>query len=337
MLIVKLSSIGDITHALPVVETIKRHQPDLFIGWVARRRCESLLAGNPAIDRIYTLGEKLSLPELLALGRELRKDRYDTAMDMQGLFVSGLVSLLSGARRRIGLDRNREANSLFMTETPVAGQDESRHAVDILQGFLAAAGIDERFGDLPVLSYLAEAQGPAAERVLDGLARPRVALNVGASTPYKQWPLARWAEVARALCDQGMAVVLLGGPSEVEQAREVEEAAGARRGLRNLAGQTDLRTLAAVLARCDLAVSGDTGPMHIAGAVGTPVVALFGPTHPARTGPYGSKNLVIWKELPCSPCYRHPTCQGRVDCLQAITPAEVIAAIQSRIGAALAV
>lgn len=336
MLIVKLSSIGDIVHALPVVETIKRHQPDLFIGWVVRRRCESLLAGNPAVDRLYVLSEKPDIAEMLSLRRALRRERYDTAMDMQGLFTSGLVSWMSGARRRIGLDRNREANRFFLTEAPVEGRDETRHAVDILKGFARAAGADSDFEEIPTQEYLAQAGGQAADRLLAGLSGSKVALNVGASTRYKQWPLEYWAEVARHLCARGAGVILVGGPSEVDQVRKVEQAVENSARLLNLAGQTDLRQLAAVLARCDLVVSGDTGPMHIAGAVGTPVVAIFGPTHPSRTGPYGRKNLVIWKQLACSPCYRHPSCAGRVDCLKAITPEEVIAAVEARIGAEVA-
>lgn len=331
-----MSSIGDIVHALPVVETIKRHQPDLFIGWVVRRRCESLLDGNPAIDRLYVLSEEPNFAEMLSLRRALRREHYDTAMDMQGLFISGLVSWMSGARRRIGLDRNREANRLFLTDATVEGRDESHHAIDILKGFARAAGARADFDELPTQEYLANGEGAAADRLLAGLAGPRVALNVGASTPYKQWPLEYWAEIARYLCAQGLSVVLVGGPSEIEQVSEVENAVEKSGQLVNLAGRTDLRQLAAVLARCDLVVSGDTGPMHIAGAVGTPVVAIFGPTHPARTGPYGRKNLVIWKQLACSPCYRHPTCEGRVDCLRAIAPADVIAAIEARIGAGLA-
>ena len=320
-----------------MVETIKRHQPSLYIGWVVRRRCESLLVGNPGVDRLYVLSEKPDLSEMLSLRRALRRDRYDTAMDMQGLFTSGLVSWMSGARRRVGLDRNREANRLFLTDASVGGRDETRHAVDILKGFARAVGAPADFDELPAMSYLAQGEADIADRLLAGLLGKKVALNVGASTPYKQWPLAHWAEVARYLCAQGMSVVLVGGPSEVDQVREVEQAAGPSERLVNLAGRTDLRQLAAVLARCDLVISGDTGPMHIAGAVGTPVVAIFGPTHPSRTGPYGLKNHVIWKQLACSPCYRHPTCDGRVDCLRAIAPAEVIDAIEARIGVEVAV
>jgi lipopolysaccharide heptosyltransferase II len=309
---------------MPVVDTIKRHQPQLTIGWVVRRRCATLLRGNPSIDHLYVLGEKFHMGELLALRRQLRADRYDTALDMQGLFFSGLVAWLSGARRRIGLNRNREGNKLFLTEACVEGRDESRHAIEILQGFASALGVGTNSGELPAQDYLANAEADFAQRLLEGLPRPRVALNVGASTPYKQWPLENWSEVARSLGRSGASVVLLGGAAEVDQATEVEGLAEGGSRLRNLAGRTDLRQLAAVLARCELMISGDTGPLHIAGAVGTPTVALFGPTHPKRTGPYGGKNLVIWKQLACSPCYRHPTCNGRVDCLRAISAEEVL-------------
>lgn len=326
LLIVKMSSIGDVAHALPVVTAIKKIMPDLFLGWVVRRRCADLLRGNPDIDRLYVIEDNANVGVLPDLSAQLRADRYDTVFDMQGLFMSGLVSLISGAPRRIGLDRNRELNKLFMTDASVPGKDSDRHPTDILSGFLALLSEDAQPSDKPH-RFLAHAERPFAVEVLRGLRKPVIALNTGASTVYKRWPLQYWEELAKWIVDSGGSVALLGGESDAVPTRVIEEAVEAPAHVRNLAGRTSLRQLAAVIGRCDMMVSGDTGPLHVATLIGTPTVSVYGPTSPRRTGPYGRGHLVLYKELPCSPCNRRPTCNGRVDCMKQITPEDVIDAV----------
>ena len=330
LLIVKLSSIGDVIHALPIVRSLKEQRPDMTLGWVVKKRCADLLRGNPNIDRLFIVPDRPQASDLLRLSGELRRENYDVALDMQGLMMSGLITRLSGAPRRIGLDRNREGNSFFLTDAVVPGRDPMRHAMDILNGFttelgLLPARLDRRE------DYLADSETEFADSVLCRLPKPLIALNVGASTLYKRWPRPHWIEAARALTAAGFGLALLAGPSETDDSSAVEEALNMPEHIINLGGRTTLRGLASVLARCDLLVTGDTGPMHLAAAVGTPTVALFGPTNPERTGPYGSAHAVLWKQIACSPCYRHPTCQGRVDCLRLITPGEVVEAVLNQI------
>jgi lipopolysaccharide heptosyltransferase II len=327
-LIVKTSSIGDVIHALPVADIIKSRRPNAYVGWVVRKRCAALLDGNPAIDRIYVMPDRPSVQELLDIGRSLRADHYEVALDMQGLLLSGVITMLSGAKRRVGLDLNRECNRLFLNEAGVpARADRDRHAIDILRGFLPAIGI-ESDADWPRLSYLAHGESLPSDLARLERGKGLVALNVGASSVYKQWSARSWADLARRLSSNGYSPIVVGGPQDEPAAAAVAVESGLGDRTINLAGRTTLRGLAAVLASCDLLVSADTGPLHVAAGVGTPVVALFGPTNPLRTGPYGKRNEVIWKHLECSPCFRKPTCDGRVDCMKAITVDEVLAAVE---------
>jgi lipopolysaccharide heptosyltransferase I len=327
ILIVKTSSIGDVVHALPIASVIDRQDPNVFVGWVVRKRCAELVRGNPHLDRVYVTPDRPTLADLLRLRGELRADSYDTALDPQGLFISGLITWMSGARRRVGLDLNREGNALFLTEPTVpARSNRDRHAIDILRGFLPKIGIDEHC-EWPTLDYLASGETlPSPVSQLDRKAG-LIALNVGASSAYKQWPVDRWSSLARMLIDAGYTPIVIGGPGDVDAAAAVCGAAGTGENILDLAGRTTLRGLAHVLAHCDLLVSADTGPLHLAVAVGTATIALFGSTNPVRTGPYGSRNRVISKELSCSPCFRAPTCAGRVDCMRAISAGEVASAV----------
>lgn len=336
LLIVKSSSIGDIIHALPVVDAIKKARPRLTIGWVVRRRCADVLTGNPNIDHLHLVDNKPRLRDLLRLRRELRDQNYQCALDMQGLFLSGVYSWLSGARVRIGIDRNRENNKLFMTHPVVPGKPEGRgapdrHAVDILYGFAEFLGVPIDHSEFPPQAYLSEGAPRHLLDALSGIAGVKVALNVGASSKYKQWPLHHWASLADLLIAGGATVVFVGDKRDGEFVKEVISVMRESRRIVDFSGKTKLRQLASVLDACDIVVTGDTGPMHIAVAVGTPVVALFGSTNPDRTGPYGQRNIVLDMHLPCSPCYRRPTCQGRVDCMRAITPEAVIKAVEAKI------
>jgi len=370
LLIVKSSSIGDVVHALPVVEAIKHAKPDLTIGWVVRKRCADVLTGNPVIDHLHIVDNKPSLGDLLRLRRELRAQRYEVALDMQGLFLSGLYAVLSGAPIRIGIDRNRENNKLFLTHPVIPGKPENpgtsgamptasgrhvasdpngrdRHAVDILYGFAEYLGVDVEHTDFPPQAYLAQGADAALLAEIRRGSGRKICLNVGASSMYKQWPVDHWSTLAAKLLEAGDTVVFVGDKRDAEVVKQVTStlsgasssstAAGhlasgfIPAAVVDVSGRTNLRQLAAVLQACDIVITGDTGPMHIAVAVGTPTVALFGSTNPDRTGPYGKRNVVLNMHLACSPCYRKPTCNGRVDCMRDITPEAVMKAVEDKL------
>jgi lipopolysaccharide heptosyltransferase I len=329
VLIVKLSSLGDVVHALPLAEALRAGLgPDAHIGWAARSKFADLLRGNPHVSRAYELAGT-GAGDLLAFGRTLRAENFDVALDAQGLLVSGLVARLSGARTRIGYDWGREGNRLLMTH-PVVPARPRIHVVERTLGFCDALGLP-RLAPRPQAYLAADETGRAAELLAGietGSAGPLVGCIVGASTPEKAWPAERWAEMARLLAADGARVVLLGAKGEAEAAAAVEKQAGGAVAA-NLVGDTARpRELAAVLARCDVVVGGDSGPTHLAVALGVPVVGLYGVTDPARTGPrWGPAPAAVldYAEADAPPESRrprHPTVAGALARIPAAAAAE---------------
>ncbi len=323
LLVVKTSSLGDVIHALPVVQAIKEAAPHLTLGWVVRRRCADILTGSPAIDHLYVLPDKPSLRELYHLRRDLHSARYDMALDMQGLSLSGLVTRLSGAPLRVGWDRGREGNALFLTHPVVPGKAKDTHEIDLLYGFADALGVHVKHPEFTPQPYLAAENAAKAEAWLSGLPRPRIALNVGASRSYKRWPLENWVWVAQSLAQAGRSIVFVGDKTDAGTVAQITPHLSGN--FVSLAGKTSLRELASVLAACDLLVSGDSGPMHLAVAVGTPTVAIFGATNPARHGPYGARNTVLHDPVPglLTPGKRPTEAEGAA-CMARVTPEKVL-------------
>jgi heptosyltransferase-1 len=334
ILIVKTSSIGDVIHALPVIQAIKEARPDLTLGWVVRRRCADVLRGNPWIDTLHVAADKPSWSELVCLRQAMRAEHYDAALDMQGLLLSGLITWLSGAPLRVGWDRNREGNAFWLTDPVVPGRVSDKrgdtHEVSALYGFAALFGVAAPPSEFTPQPYLALEGRKEAADWLQGLPYPRIALNVGASRAYKRWPVAYWAQLADRLAEQGRGLVFIGDERDSAMVAQVQAHRARSENDLDLSGKTNLRQLAAVLAACDLVISGDTGPMHIAVAVGTPVIALFGATNPARHGPYGGRNIVL-RPPGAALTGRRPTDAEGESAMRAISPDAVLQAVAGRV------
>jgi lipopolysaccharide heptosyltransferase I len=305
ILIVKPSSLGDVVHALPTVARIRRRFPDAHIAWLVNDNLASLLAHCPLINELIPF-HRQQPSRFLALLRQLRAGRFDIVVDLQGLFRSGIMTFATRAPRRIGLSDAREGSRAFYNETvPLARQ----HAVD---RYLKAA---EHLGcpDAPIEFPLGVASAPR-----EGW----MAVNPSARWPTKLWGDDRFAELIRQLPRER--VVLTGGASERDRIERIAQ------GCRNKAGTTDLFQLAEFYARCSVVVTNDSGPMHIAAAVGTPVIAIFGPTDPALTGPYGKQHIVLRAGVDCSPCLKDRCVhQPPMECMEKVTVEEVLAAIAS--------
>lgn len=327
LLLVKTSSIGDVLHALPLAQALKEARPSLFLGWLVRARCADLLRGNPHIDHLYVIPDKPSLHDLLALRRTLHAACFDAALDLQGLALSGLLTWLSGAPVRVGWDRNREGNAFFLTHPVVPGKDTQRHEIDALFGFADALGVPFARGVYPAQAYLADTEREWAVRQMAPLPSPRIALNVGASRAYKRWPLEHWASLANNLSAHGAGVVFVGDRADAALAAQVRSIMTTQGPVVDLAGQTSLRALASVLAACDCMVSADTGPMHLAVAVGTPTVALFGGTDPRRHGPYGAGHTALHAPVPGEAPSRRPSDAYGEACMRALSPGDVLRAL----------
>ncbi len=326
LLVVKTSSIGDVIHALPVVQAIKEAAPHLSLGWLVRNRCVDILVGNPVIDNLYMMPNSPDVVDLLKWRHELRRGKYEVALDMQGLFLSGIFTRLSGAPIRVGWDRNREMNALFLTHSIIPGKAKNAHEIDLLYGFADALGVHTPHPEFTPQPYLAAENAAKAGEWLAGLPRPRIALNVGASRAYKRWPVENWNEVAVSLTQSGRSVVFVGDKTDAESVAQITPTLN--NGYLDLSGKTSLRELASVLAACDLLVSGDSGPMHLAVAVGTPVIAIFGATHPARHGPYGPRNTILHDPAPgVIALGKRPTEAEGAACMARITPKDVLEAV----------
>ncbi len=317
ILIIKMSALGDLARTIPTVDAIHSALPDVEIGWVVRNGLSNLLEGNPSISRLFVAPRGVAAVK--ALGAQLRKFHPDIVLDMQGLFNSSLLSWISGGRRRYTWDSNREMSGLF--SKAVIPAPDTMNAVDCLFNFARQIGVDSLPSEPPAYLTTAPEQRERAMELLKDLPRPIVGLHVGASVPNKTWPAANFASLIHLLHKQGMGVVLFG--ANAERKAEQEVLAQTDKSVRSLVGNTTPRELAACIYHCDLFIGGDTGATHIASLVQTPIIALMGPTSPVRFGPHGTQHRTLSLNLPCSPCYRHPTCGGVYSCMRDITPQQV--------------
>lgn len=295
IVLVRLSAIGDVIHGLPVLCALRDHFPAAHLSWVVERTAASLLAGHAALDELIVLprGWLKSPGEVWRLRRRLRGLRPDIAIDMQGLTKSAIAACLSGCRRRLGFgdEKGRELSPWFNTELVDC---PAEHVIDANLQLLRPLGIHAptvRF-DLPELP----ADASAAERLIHavGMQEGFAVLNPGAGWPSKVWPAERFAEVARhlALAWRLPSLVVWAGNQEKAWAETIVARA---EGIARLAPSTSLTELAAVVRRAALFLGSDTGPLHIAAAVGTPCVGLYGPMPATRNGPYGPAHIAVQK------------------------------------------
>ena len=210
------------------------------------------------------------------------------------------------------------------------GKAKQTHEVDLLYGFAETLGVHAPHPEFTPQPYLAAEGRTHADQWLADLPYPCIALNVGASRAYKRWPLDNWTQVAQTLAQEGRSLVFVGDKTDAESVAQITPHLTGS--FVDLAGKTTLRELASVLEACDLLVSGDSGPMHLAVAVGTPVVAIFGATHPARHGPYGSRNTVLHDPAPGAiVAGKRPTEAEGAACMARITPENVLAAVKVKL------
>jgi lipopolysaccharide heptosyltransferase I len=344
MLIVRLGALGDVVHAIPVAAALRRAFPSARIDWLVSAKHRAILDLVPVIDRRLVIddrpsrgarqaGEDRGGTSLGAAIRELRRARYDVAFDLQGLIKSAVLARSSGAARSVGFSsryvRERLAR-LFYTDAydPGGGglfdPHETRHVVDINLGLLSAIGLTAARPEFPI-----DAVDSAAARAIGDRTGGRYALlNPGAAWPNKRWPPARLAAVAVALRERhGLRSVVLWGPGEEAIATEV--VAGAE-GAAMLAPETSIGDLVALARGAALMVSGDTGPTHVAAALGTPIVGIYGPTRPARNGPISPRDVTVSRDAICQ-CHHLRRCRLARMCLLDIEVAEVLSAVERRL------
>lgn len=319
ILIIKPSSLGDVVHGLPVLTKLRRRYPEARISWLVGTPAAPLVEANPQLDSIihFRRGAAGALGALKATGshfdlvRRLAREKFDCVVDLQGLLRSAGMAAATLAPRRIGLSDAREGARAFYTE--IVPVERGAHAVD---RYLQVG----RALDFPATApefnlHVADAARLSIERFMGelptGLRRPYVALSPGTRWPSKDWPAREFAAAASLLQEHfGATIFIIAARSSAPDAAYIERAVG--RDVVNMAGRTSLAEMAALLARMDLLITPDTGTMHIADALAVPLVAVFGPTDPARTGPYFQRSNVITAAGACdkAPCLRRD-CPGR--------------------------
>jgi heptosyltransferase I len=304
ILIVRTSALGDVVHALPVLTALRRHLPEAKIGWVVEEGMAPVLTGHPDLDELLVVRlrkwRRLSAQGMRELGGFFSAlDRFapEVVLDLMGNHKAGVISALTLADRRIGYARRyrREPSSAVWISEPVAPR--GTHAVDRMLSLLDALGLPPEPADFGPEKLFREE--PAAAREIP---EPFVLLHPGAGWANKRYPPAWWGEAARLLRERTRL------PTWVAAARNEEElAAGVEAtsaGAARAVSAPDLPMLAALIRRARLVMGGDSGPTHLAQALGTPVLMLMGPTDPERHGPYGAPEHALYKRLPCSFCYK---------------------------------
>ena len=330
ILIVLHGAIGDVVRAMPLAMRVRRAWPDAHVAWAVEPAAAPLLERHPAIDEPIVFRRDRGPRAFVPFLAEVRRRRFDLVLDLQRHLKSGIVSRASGAAVRIGFDRrnSKEGNWLFNTES-IPPQEHFSLKLRQYLVFAEHLGIADDAVEFGLMPSAAEARRAAA--LLEGVRWPFVAAFVGSTWESRFWWPQATAEVLReARVRFGLGAVLLGAPGEAAFAEDVRD--GAPEGTVNLAGRTSLRDLIAVLAEARVAFGPDSGPMHIASALGVPVVSLWGATSPRRSAPFGFEDLAIVGGVACHPCYLRRCPIDRL-CMKLIRPESVIGNIESALDA----
>lgn len=321
ILVVKLSSLGDLFHALPTVRALKSAS-GAAVDWLVQPEYADLVRCFTDVDRPIVFPRRGVLSGGRAFLEDLRREQYDLIVDLQGLLKSAIPARLARGGFRLGPSFYREGSGWLMHA--VAGRrNKDRHAVE--------EALDAvRFLDWPETPVEFPVRFP--DQPPPGVA-PRVVIVPASRWKTKNWPRENFVTVADDLLQRGATVVLVGGGAERAACDAIAKALGVRPNLKNLAGRTSLVELGGLLSHAQLVLTVDSGPMHMAAALGVPVLALFGPTDPVRTGPYGGRARVLdIARLPCRPCLADACDRGDFACMRRIYPSEVLAAALEMLG-----
>lgn len=329
ILVVKLSAIGDVIHALPVAYALKEAFPQSHLAWVVEQPSYDLVANHPYIDQVIVFekarcrtlaGLKAYLPGFV---RQLKEQRAEIALDLQGLFKSGMIAFLSGTPKRMVYCNTRELSDLFSKK--VCGPHQHGHIVeqylDVVRGLggpVTTVDFGIRFSEAERESALAILRDSGWQE------EPYAVLVPGANWLNKRWPTGHFAALAQRLHQNGIRCLIIGGSGDRDLTQKIQTATPTP--MLEIAGKTSLKQLAWVLQHARVTVGGDTGPMHLSVAVGTPTVAILGPTDAFRNGPYGMGHRAIVAPRDCAGCWRRK-CEKQLDCLAAVTVDEVFHAV----------
>ena len=339
ILMVRLGAIGDVIRTLPALRTLRHNLPDAYIAWVVEDRAASLLKNHPDLNKVFVVPRKewqqnflsfKTLKEFVRFIQNLRKENFDLVLDFHGLFKSGLITFLTGVKHRVGYTRkfSKEGNFLF-TNDQVSLPDYKINRVERNLLLVKHLGLktDEHNPIIPITAKDREVVASAIFSRLTASSGPKIIMHPGSSpsTPYKRWDITRFAALAdRIIQKYGGNILFTAGNDERELVKNIFKQMTESH---HVLCQTETLTqLAETIRRCDLFIGNDTAPMHLAAFVGTPVIALFGPTDPIENAPFGKgEAIVIRKDVSCNPC-RIRECQNLL-CMDAITVDDVLESV----------
>ena len=329
ILIVKPSSLGDVAHTLPFLNALTKCFPEAEIHWVIAQGFEGLLEGHPMIHRLWVIKKdswkkiqnaRHTIQEIKVLFKKLKLEKYDLVIDLQGLLRSGVITAATGSPVRIGFKEAREGSRVFYTHTVEGGKDI--HAVDRylkIAEFLGCDISDICFPFPSIESSSAFSLQPSAFNSPDGYA----VIVPGARWKTKRWPAEKFGKLASLLSIKS---IIVGSKSDKDIADQIVSHSKGKS--LSLAGRTTLKELIEIMISARFVISNDSGPMHIAAALGVPVYAIFGPTDPIRTGPYGEGHTVIRSDTPCAPCFKK-SCDD-MKCMKRVSADKVFEIITSK-------
>ena len=339
VLIVKMGALVDIIHALPVLDYLHTVAPGIEIDWVVEEPFRDLIEGNPLISRIHQVRTKIwrkhplagaTIREIAALKKGLRERSYDLVFDIQGNLKSGLVCWLSGVADRIGFDRDglQESVNLFFTTRQIPIRRQDYHVTDQCLR-LVSVPFGRDFKELALATDIATSpvDDAAADVLLstlnDGLA---FLFHCGTTWSTKLWFEGGWVALGKALLERYPdSSILLSWGNEAEKREAIAIASAIGPGTRVI-DRFSLKGLAALLKKVDLVVGGDTGPVHLSAAVGTPTVSLYRASDGKRSGPRGKRHVIIQSPLHCAKCFR-TQCDRDEECRRSIKVESILSAI----------
>lgn len=335
ILVVKLSAIGDVIHALPVSYAIKETFPEAHLTWVVEPPAYDLLTMNPYVDEIITFHKKefKSIGGFLSnygpLKRQIQRRSYDAVLDLQGLFKSAAIARLAKAPVKLGMCNMRELSDRI--SRPVIGPHANGHIVERYLDVARALGcrVDQVVFPLEVPEREADLTRRIFSQEGGNMGNPYVVFAVGANWPNKRWPTEYFAQLSDWLYSQRLIPVIVGGGA-VDEQRAAEICAAAEIPPINLVGRTNFKQLTYVLQNAQLTIGGDTGPVHLSAGVGTKTIMVMGPTDANRNGPYGQLENAIEADRSCKYCWNR-ACPKGLDCLADITVQQVRAKVEELI------
>lgn len=326
-----MSALGDVMHALPCAAALRELYPNAKITWIVHPQFSTFVPEPPIVDEIIYFDKKAfskmsfggKLKEIMRMRKLLREKKFDLVLDLQGLFKSAVIAWLTGCPNRYGYNDMRECSGLV--SKAVHGANEHGHIVqqylDVIR-FLGSK-VQEPVFPMPALVEEKKHMRRLLQSTFFDVRKEQlVAIVPGAGWVTKEWPVEYFIKLCKKLLAQGKRIVLIGGPAELAKGEEIAAVLPKEKVL-NLVSKTNLKELAALMGSMGLCIGGDTGPVHIAAAMGTRIIALFGASSGHRAGPYGEKVTIISTDEECAPCFKRK-CPLKKNCMAKISVAQVL-------------